>query len=710
MAHRIMLVPVGTGVGLTSITLGLVRAMERQAVNVNFFKPISQPQRGEKGPERSTEILRNLSHLNPPEPFDLTYAETLIGDGNVDILLEEIVGRFESNIGKDEAVVIEGLVPTKHQSYANKINRQIATALGADVVFVIAPGNEPMASLEDQLEIAASNYGGFNNERVIGCIFNKVGAPRDMSGNLANDFTEQLENTFDEVTSRYQQLSIFRHNFKMLGCVPWDPELIAPRVMDLAKYLDAGVLNEGDMEFRRLRSITFCARTVGNILGRVRPGVLLVTPGDRSDVLVAASLAAMNGTKLGAILLTGGFSPEPTILELCKQAFDTGLPVLTTESDTWETSLLLQRFNLEVPTDDEQRIERVKEHTASHISTAWVKTMVEQAGKARKLSPPAFRYLLVDQARRANKTVVLPEGNEPRTIKAAAICGQRGIAKCVLLGDPEEILLVAEQQGVELNENVIIENPEKVRHKYVSPMVELRKHKGLTEVVAEEQLEDNVVLGTMMLAQEEVDGLVSGAVHTTANTIRPPLQLVKTAPDSSLVSSIFFMLLPDQVLVYGDCAINPDPDAEQLADIAIQSADSAASFGIEPKVAMISYSTGDSGTGADVDKVRKATEIAKEKRPDLLIDGPLQYDAAVMENVAKKKAPNSPVAGQATVFVFPDLNTGNTTYKAVQRSADVISIGPMLQGMRKPVNDLSRGALVDDIVYTIALTAIQAQD
>ena len=239
-------------------------------------------------------------------------------------------------------------------------------------------------------------------------------------------------------------------------------------------------------------------------------------------------------------------------------------------------------------------------------------------------------------------------------------------------------------------------------------MVELRKSKGLTEVVAREQLQDTVVLGTMMLAENEVAGLVSGAIHTTANTIRPALQLVKTAPDASLVSSIFFMLLPDQVLVYGDCAINPDPTAEQLADIAIQSADSAIAFGIDPKVAMISYSTGTSGAGSDVEKVREATKIAQARRPDLLIDGPLQYDAAVMENVAKSKAPNSPVAGKATVFIFPDLNTGNTTYKAVQRSADLISIGPMLQGMRKPVNDLSRGALVDDIVYTIALTAIQA--
>ena len=288
------------------------------------------------------------------------------------------------------------------------------------------------------------------------------------------------------------------------------------------------------------------------------------------------------------------------------------------------------------------------------------------------------------------------------------ICAERGIARPVLLGNPEEIQRVAAQQGVVLDERVDIMDPAEVREHYVERLVELRKSKGITEVVAREQLQDNVVLGTMMLERDEVDGLVSGAINTTANTIRPPLQIIKTAPGSSLVSSVFFMLLPDQVLVYGDCAINPDPSAEQLAEIAIQSAESALAFGIEPRVAMISYSTGTSGTGADVDKVREATRIAQEKRPDLVIDGPLQYDAAIMENVAKSKAPNSPVAGKATVFIFPDLNTGNTTYKAVQRSAQLVSIGPMLQGMRKPVNDLSRGALVDDIVYTIALTAIQS--
>jgi phosphate acetyltransferase len=304
--------------------------------------------------------------------------------------------------------------------------------------------------------------------------------------------------------------------------------------------------------------------------------------------------------------------------------------------------------------------------------------------------------------------VVLPEGEEPRTIEAAVICQQRGIANCILLGDRERIEHTALSLGIKLPDDLQILNPEEIRQRYVDPMVELRKHKQLSAPMALAQLEDTVVLGTMMLALDEVDGLVSGAIHTTANTIRPALQLIKTAEGAKLVSSIFFMLLPEQVMVYGDCAVNPDPNAEELCDIALQSATSAKSFGIEPKVAMISYSTGSSGSGSDVVKVREATELAKKADPSLIIDGPLQYDAATTASVAKSKAPNSPVAGQASVVIFPDLNTGNTTYKAVQRSANVVSIGPMLQGLAKPVNDLSRGALVEDIVYTIALTAIQA--
>lgn len=329
-------------------------------------------------------------------------------------------------------------------------------------------------------------------------------------------------------------------------------------------------------------------------------------------MLVSACLAAMNGVEIGAILLTGGYAIDEPIKKLCERAFQTGLPVFMVDTNTWQTSLSLQSFNLEVPADDHQRIEKVQNYVASHINTEWIDSLTATSERSRRLSPPAFRYELTELARKAGKRIVLPEGDEPRTVKAAAICAERGIAECVLLGNPDEIQRVAAAQGVELGKGIEIVDPVAVRENYVPRLVELRKSKGMTEVVAREQLEDNVVLGTLMLEQGEVDGLVSGAVHTTANTIRPPLQLIKTAPGSSLVSSVFFMLLPDQVLVYGDCAINPDPTAEQLSEIAIQSADSAAAFGIEPRVAMISYSTGNSGAGSDVEKVREATRLAQE--------------------------------------------------------------------------------------------------
>jgi len=459
---------------------------------------------------------------------------------------------------------------------------------------------------------------------------------------------------------------------------------------------------------RRLSSVTFCAREIHNMTHTLKPGALLVMSGDRGDVFVSCCLAALNGTKLGALLLTGGYQPDENIMALCRQAMETGLPVMLVNSNTWQTAQALHAFNQEVPVDDSQRIEKVMVHTAESLDASWVNSLTQKVTRQKKLSPSAFRFYLTNRARQVNKRIVLPEGNEPRTVVAASICAKRGLARPVLLGDETEIRRVAEQQGVVLSAGVEILSPSAIKKDYVDGLVALRGHKGVTEVVARELLEDNVTLGTMMLQQGDVDGLVSGAVNTTANTIRPALQLIKTAENASLVSSVFFMLLPDQVLVYGDCAINPDPDAKQLADIAIQSAESAQMFGIEPRVAMISYSTGSSGAGSDVEKVREATKIAQSLRPDLLIDGPLQYDAAAIESVGKSKAPNSPVAGKANVFVFPDLNTGNTTYKAVQRSFDLVCIGPMLQGMRKPVNDLSRGALVDDIVFTIALTAIQA--
>ena len=709
MPRRIMLIPVGSNVGLTSVSLGLVRVIQQQGLKVNFFKPVGQPRYGDSEAEKSTTIVTKVGLLKPAEPLSTSYVEEMISQDKIDILMEEIIALFEQHADQEDVAIIEGLVSTQSHPYAVRLNREICNALDAQIVLVSAPGNLMLNQLNDKLEIVADNYGGHKGKKVIGCIFNKVNAPVDDKGQLSSELMENYDGSQTaDVINQLSTLPIFSKSFSLLGCVNWSFELIAPRVVDVCKHLNAILLNEGDYLHRRLRSVHFCAREIHNMVYVLKPGALLVMSGDRSDVLVSSCLAAQNGTKIGALLLTGGYQPDPRIWQLCAQALETGLPVLLTKDNTWQTSLNLHMFNQEVPADDEQRINRVMDHIAACIDPSWVTSISKDSNSALRLSPPAFRYKLTQLAQQAQKTVVLPEGDEPRTIKAAAICAQRNIAKCILLGDKTEILRVAQQQGVKLPDLVEIKQPKDIRDQYVQPLVELRKHKGLTTVVAKELLLDNVVLGTMMLQQNHVDGLVSGAVNTTANTIRPALQLIKTAPGASLVSSIFFMLLPEQVLVYGDCAINPDPNAEQLADIAIQSADSAAAFGIEPKVAMISYSTGDSGTGTDVEKVKLATRLAQQKRPDLLIDGPLQYDAAVMESVAKTKAPNSKVAGQATVFIFPDLNTGNATYKAVQRSADLVSIGPMLQGMGKPVNDLSRGALVDDIVFTIALTAIQA--
>jgi len=703
VAHTIMLIPIGTGVGVTSISLGLVRAFAREGVKVSFFKPVAQPKPSYIGPEASTAVIKAGTDLDLPEPIEVSRMETLLSSGDDSTLLEEIIANFENHAAASGAdvIIVEGLVPVEKHPFANRLNKQIASGIDADIVFVTQPGNGGAQEIRERLELAVNTYAEGAQNRVLGCVINKVGASVDSHGvptqlEVGKPSGDLSDMNLDDIA-------------KVLASIPWNPSLNAARASDLAAYLQCQVLNEGELATRRLSEVVFCARDVQNMVDYIKPGSLLVTSGDRSDIIISIALAAMNGTKIGALLLTGGYNLDERVKKLCEQAFATGLPILQTEDHTWQTAIDLQHFNTEIPADDAERINLIADYVAGFIDKNWLETQSEQNAHVRLLSPAAFRYKLTERARAERKRIVLPEGNEPRTVKAAAICAARGIATPVLLGNPEEIQRVAAQQGVVLGEGVEIIDPVASRENYVERLVELRKSKGLTPEAAREQLEDNVVLGTMMIERNEVDGLVSGAVHTTANTIRPPLQIIKTAPGSSLVSSVFFMLLPDQVLVYGDCAINPDPTAEQLAEIAIQSSDTAKAFGIEPRVAMLSYSTGTSGKGEDVEKVRTATEIAKTKRPDLVIDGPLQYDAAIMADVAASKAPNSPVAGKATVFIFPDLNTGNIAYKAVQRSAKLVSIGPMLQGMKKPVNDLSRGALVDDIVYTIAITAIQAQ-
>jgi len=671
-----LVTPARQAVGLTSVALGIVRALQRLGVEAGFVKPVDQ------GISDSSRFFaREIFKIEMPEPLSLSESAERIAENQNSELLEEIVSLCMRAGEGRSVLVVEGLHTDLSHSFASQLNVDIARSLHAEVI-VVADASAPNAVSD-----LRRNVSQFANEgcKVAGVIFNKAYRGFDIAA-----AQRQLRKT------------------PIWGVIQINPLLRAPRTLDVAKHLDAEIVLHGELETRRVRETMIAARSVADFIPVLRPGALVITSGDRDDIILATALAASRGMELAGLLLTHASTIAPQVMELASVALHTGLPILRTADDSFATALRVSSLPDAVPHDDVARMNMVLDAVAEYLDDETISAAFH-IPESTKLSPPAFRYRLIQKARESQKRIVLPEGEEPRTVRAAVICEEKGIARCVLLGKREVIETVAASQGITLPPGLEILDPDVIRQQYVAPMVELRKAKGLAPDQALAQLEDAVVLGTMMLAIDDVDGLVSGAVHTTASTVRPALQLIKTSPGSSIVSSVFFMLMPDQVLVYGDCAINPVPTAAQLAEIAKQSADSAEAFGITPKVAMISYSTGLSGVGVDVDKVREATEIAHQKYPELILDGPLQYDAASVMDVGRQKAPNSPVAGQATVFVFPDLNTGNTTYKAVQRSANVVSVGPMLQGLRKPVNDLSRGALVDDIVFTIALTAIQAQ-
>ena len=751
--------PTQSAVGLTSTALGLTRALERQGVRVAFLKPIAQTHEQDTGdtvpdstesrtrvPDDSVFFARALLHASTPDPIALAVAEEQLSQGQIEQLMEDVITLArQMTAGKSahsgpateseiDILVVEGLAISDRNQYAGTLNAALARNLEAEVVLVaslagvnaassgvplqagLPPGTRPggsisgmgvpglsapgvsAAELADELEIAALAYRRTDGSGLAGYMLNFAPRELDFGGLLA------------ELRGRSKVLA--SGELPLLGVVAENAQLSELRTLDVARALGAEVVNLGEAAVRRVTGTVVTARSVPKMAHLLTSGALVVTPGDREDVIMAAALAHLSGTPLAGLLYTSSSGPEDSIERLCRAALHSTLPVLRVATNSYHTASLLSRLGGRVPHDDTERMERTLDYIADRIDVAQLglgaRPGTQKAGGERRLPPSAFRYELIQKARAANKRIVLPEGDEPRTVRAAIRCAEKGIARCLLLASPERVRFIAEGQGLSLPPGLEIIDPESIRGRYVDALVELRRGKGLTAPMAEAQLEDNVVLGTLMLSLGEVDGLVSGAVHTTANTVRPALQLIKTAPGSKIVSSIFFMLMPEQVLVYGDAAINPNPNAEELADIAIQSAQSASAFGITPRIAMLSYSTGESGAGEDVEKVKAATALVRARHPELIIDGPLQYDAASVASVGQQKAPGSPVAGRATVFIFPDLNTGNTTYKAVQRSAGVVAVGPMLQGLRKPVNDLSRGALVDDIVYTIALTAIQA--
>jgi phosphate acetyltransferase len=706
----ILVAPAGRRVGLTTACLGLVRALDRQGIRVSFVKPVAN-----REVSQSAELMALGAHILPVKSVGIHKAEELLAAGDDQTLMEhvvEIAGR--AGVGAD-VLIVEGMNPESGIVHASRVNELMLKALDAELVLVAAPRSKNAMEVADAIAIAARGYEPLPEGRQVACILNRVciGAAGQQAETetigQAQGGCADCEGVapFNETEAAHRK-ALQSVKVRPLAVVPCSNDLAAPRVLDVAQALKARVVFAGELRTRRVSDVGLCAANVPNALRAMRPGALIITPGDRSDIMMAAALSVQSGTPLAGLLLTGGQDPDPRVVRLCRKALDTGLPVLAVDESSYRAATRVAGMNTEIPADDPDRIERTMSYVADRVDVDWVKGFSASA-RVPRLSPPAFRHRLIEQARGNLQRIVLPEGAEPRTVAAAAIVENRGIAQCVLLGNPDEIREVAAKQGVSLPRSVEIIDPVAAAPRYVAPLVERRKHKGMTADRATLELQDPIMVGTMMLALGEASGLVSGAIHSTAHTIRPALQIIKTVPGCNLVSSIFFMCLPEQVLVFGDCAVVPNPTAPELADIAIQSADSAIAFGIPARVAMLSYSTGSSGTGEDVEKVKEATRIAKELRPDLALEGPLQYDAAVMPDVARLKAPGSAVAGKATVLIFPDLNTGNVTYKAVQRSANVVSMGPMLQGLAKPVNDLSRGCLVEDIVFTINLTAIQAQ-
>jgi phosphate acetyltransferase len=539
-------------------------------------------------------------------------------------------------------------------------------------------------------------YDTFTNAgcEVVGIIVNRT-EPKNL---------ETLQDTLPE---------IFRDEKTFVSVLPADERLSSPTMRQISEQLNAKVLYGQEYLDNLAHHYMIVSMSIRNYLPHLKENALLIVAGDRDAILLSALQAhqSRNYPRLAGIILSGGLCPPEPVRQLVDGVKDI-VPILSVEEATYPTATNTMALRSYITVDNPKKIDLSLKLFERYLDTSDLENILSRV-QTRGMTPRMFIYSLFEKARANKKRIVLPEATDDRILRAADQLLSRDVVDLILLGNPQEIQGNIRRLGLRniTPESCTVIDPRnsELMDEYAETLYELRKHKGMQLAMAEDLITDVSYFGTMMVHKGHADGMVSGAMHTTAHTIRPSLQFVKTKPGFSVVSSVFFMALDDRVLVYGDCAVNPNPTAEELAEIAISSAETAETFGVEPRIAMLSYSTGESGTGADVEKVRKATEIARERRPDLILEGPMQYDAAVSKDVAVKKMPGSKVAGQATVFIFPDLNTGNNTYKAVQRETGAIAIGPVLQGLNKPVNDLSRGCTVEDIINTVIITAVQAQ-
>ncbi|CPR11635.1 phosphate acetyltransferase [Mycobacterium bohemicum DSM 44277] len=673
--------------GKSTIALGLLHRLRATVARVGVFRPITR-----LGEDRDyiLELLleQTTAGLSYEQCVGVTYRQL---HADIDAAIGSIVDSYHAVAEVCDAVVIVGSDYTDVTRPAElSVNARIAVNLGVPVLLAVSAKGRTADEVASVVQVCLS------------------------------ELSAQRAHTAAVVASRCQpaELAAVRGSLAALGSfaqrsyvLPEEPLLSAPTVAELERAVDGvAVSGEASLREREVMGVLVAGMTADHVLERLEDGMAVITPGDRSDVVLAvASAHAANGfPSLSCLILNGGFTLHPSIAALVA-GLRLRLPIISTDLGTYEAASAAASAHGRVTATSQRKID-----TALGLMDRYVDITDLIAQLAIPIptvtTPQMFTYRLQLRARADRRHIVLPEGDDDRILKSAGRLLARGVADLTILGEESQIRLRSGELGVDLDGATVIDPlRSELRDKFADQYAELRKGKGIAIEHAREIMCDATYFGTMLVHNGMVDGMVSGAAHTTAHTVRPAFEIIKTAPDVSTVSSIFFMCLPDRVLVYGDCAIVPDPTPEQLADIAISSAHTAAQFGVEPRVALLSYSTGDSGTGADVDKVRTATDLVRSREPQLPVEGPIQYDAAIEPSVAATKLGDSPVAGRATVLIFPDLNTGNNTYKAVQRSAGAIAIGPVLQGLRKPVNDLSRGALVEDIVNTVAITAIQAQ-
>ncbi|AUG28911.1 phosphate acetyltransferase [Microbacterium hominis] len=695
--------------GKSTIVLGVLDALSRSTPRVGVFRAIAR-----SIDERDYVLEMLLDHigvdLDYEEAVGVTYDDVR---NDPDAALSRIVERFKAVEAKCDAVVVVGSDFTDVGSTSELgYNARIAANLGAPVLVVLnGRGHEgdrlgvSEARTPQQLaQLTALALTDITHQRaeLFAVITNRADP----------DHLDEINAAIGEVVRDIPAVDGSREADVAVWSIPEDVFLVAPAVRDIMLTL-GGTLLRGDeaLLVREVLDVVVAGMSLNNILPRLTEGAIVIVPADRTEVLLGLLLANSSGTfpSIAGIILNGPFPLPPAVQDLMV-GLDSPLPIIQTDLDTYDTAVRVMGTRGRLAAGSQRRFDTALALFEQHVDTDEF-TRALGLAHSTVVTPLMFEYQLLERARTGRKRIVLPEGGDDRVLKAAATVLARGIADLTILGDEAEVRGRAVELGLDLGAAQVLSpfDPQIV-HRFAEEYAELRKHKGITYEKAADTITDVSYFGTMMVHLGLADGMVSGAAHTTAHTIRPAFEIIKTRPGVSVVSSVFLMALADRVLVYGDCAVIPDPTATQLSDIAISSAATARQFGIDPRIAMLSYSTGESGSGEDVDKVREATAFVRERAPELLVEGPIQYDAAADAAVAKAKMPDSAVAGRATVFVFPDLNTGNNTYKAVQRSAGAVAMGPVLQGLNKPINDLSRGALVEDIVNTIAITAIQAQN